>query len=88
MLATIRIRIFGLPDCCPKIKIYRNVNLLLFCADVSLSLMLREQRRLSVFENRVLRKTVGPEREEVTGNRENYKMRSLIICTPNPILFG
>jgi hypothetical protein len=28
---------------------------------------LREERRLMVFENRVLRKILGPERDEVTG---------------------
>jgi hypothetical protein len=31
------------------------------------SLTLREERRLRVFENRVLRKVVGPKRDEVTG---------------------
>jgi hypothetical protein len=31
------------------------------------SLMLREERRLRVFDNMVLRKTFGPERDEVTG---------------------
>jgi hypothetical protein len=28
---------------------------------------LREERRLRVFENRVLRKIVGPKKDEVTG---------------------
>ena len=31
------------------------------------SLILREERRLRVFENRVLRKVLGPKRDEVTG---------------------
>jgi hypothetical protein len=31
------------------------------------SLTLREERRLRVFENRVLRRVFGPKREEVTG---------------------
>jgi len=31
------------------------------------SLTLREERRLKVFENRVLRKVFGPKRDEVTG---------------------
>jgi hypothetical protein len=52
------------------------------------SLTLREERRLRVFENRVLRGVFGPERDEVTGNGENYIMRSLMICTPYPILCG
>jgi hypothetical protein len=37
---------------------------------------LKEERRLRVFENRVLRRIFGPKREEVTGNGENYIMRS------------
>jgi hypothetical protein len=40
------------------------------------SLTLREERRLRVFENRVLRRIFGPKRDEVTGNGENYIMRS------------
>jgi hypothetical protein len=40
------------------------------------SLILKEERRLRVFENRVLRRIFGPKREEVTGNGENYIMRS------------
>jgi hypothetical protein len=32
-----------------------------------------------VFENRVLRRIFGPKRDEVTGNGENYIMRSLMI---------
>jgi hypothetical protein len=31
------------------------------------SLTLREERRLRVFENRVLRSVFGPKRDEVTG---------------------
>jgi len=42
-----------------------------------------------VFENRVLRAILGPKRDEVTGGgRENYVMRSLIICTAHLIFFG
>jgi hypothetical protein len=43
---------------------------------------LREERRL-----RVLRRIFGAERDEVTGNGENYIMRSLMICTFHPVLF-
>jgi len=49
---------------------------------------LREEHRLRVYENRVLRRIFGPKRDEVRGNRENYIMRSLMICTAHPILFG
>ena len=51
------------------------------------SFTLRDERRLRVSENRVLR-SFGPKRDEVTREwRENYTIRSLMICT-HPILFG
>jgi hypothetical protein len=37
------------------------------------SVTLREEHRLRVFENRVLRKISGPEREKVTGQRRLHK---------------
>jgi len=49
---------------------------------------LREERRLRVFENRVLRRVFGPKRDEVTGNGENYIMRSLVFYTAHPVFFG
>jgi hypothetical protein len=48
---------------------------------------LREERRLRVFENRVLRRVFGPKRGEVTVEWRNF-MRSFMICTPHPILYG
>jgi hypothetical protein len=47
-----------------KIKIYKTV-VLYGCE--TLSLMLREEHRLRLFENRVLRRIFGPKRDEVTG---------------------
>ena len=44
-----------------------NLNLLFFYGCETWSLALREERRLRVFENRVLRKLFGPKRDEVTG---------------------
>jgi hypothetical protein len=41
-----------------------------------------------VFENRVLRKIFGPNREEVTGTGGNYVMRSFMVFTPHQILSG
>jgi hypothetical protein len=49
---------------------------------------LREERRLRVLENRALRRIFGIKGDEVTGGGENYIMRSLMIYTPHPILFG
>jgi hypothetical protein len=44
-------------------------------------LTLREEHRLRVFENMVLRRVLGPKRDEVTGERENCIMRGFLICT-------
>jgi hypothetical protein len=41
------------------------------------SLALREQHRLRVFENRVLRRIFVPKRDEVTGELHNEKLRDL-----------
>jgi hypothetical protein len=44
------------------------------------SLALGKEHRLRVFENRVLRRTVGPKRDEVTGEwrkLHNVKLRDL-----------
>ena len=51
-----------------KIKIYRTIILpVVLYGCESWSLKLREERRLGVFENRVLRRVFGPKRDEVTG---------------------
>ena len=51
-----------------KIKIYRTIILpMVLYGCETWSLTLREERRLMVFENRVLRKVYGPKRDEVTG---------------------
>jgi hypothetical protein len=52
------------------------------------SLTLREERRLRVFESRVLRRILGPKRDKVIGVGEKYVMKSLMKCTPHQILFG
>jgi hypothetical protein len=72
-----------------KIKIYRIIILtVVLYGCEAWSLTLREERRLKAFENRVLRRVLGPKRDEVTGEWRNYIMRSLMICTPYPILCG
>jgi hypothetical protein len=45
-----------------------------------LVLTLREDNRLRVFENRVLRRIFGPKRDEVTGVGENCIMRNFKTC--------
>ena len=72
-----------------KIKIYRTIILpdVLYGRE-NWSLTLMEERRLRAFENRVLRRVFGPKRDEITGNGENYIMRSLVIFIPYPIMCG
>jgi hypothetical protein len=43
---------------------------------------LREEHKLRVFENRVLRKMFGPRRDKATGVGEDYITRSIMLCTP------
>jgi hypothetical protein len=41
-----------------------------------------------MFEKRVLRRIFGPKTDKVQGSGENCIMRSLMTCTPHPVLFG
>jgi hypothetical protein len=52
-----------------------------------MSLTLREERRLRVFENRVLRRVFGPKRDEVAGERRKLHNKELndLYCSPNTI---
>ena len=57
---------FSVQNC--KVKVYRTVILpVVMYGCETWSLTLREERRLRVFENRVLRRIYGPKRDEVTG---------------------
>jgi hypothetical protein len=51
-----------------QFKIYKTIILpVVLCGCEPWSLTLREEHRLRVFENRVLRRIFGPKRDEVTG---------------------
>jgi hypothetical protein len=51
-----------------KVKIYRTIILpVILYGSATWSLTLREEHRLRVFENRVLRRIFGPKRDDVTG---------------------
>ena len=69
-----------------KITIYRTVILpvVLFGCE-TWSLTLREERKLRVFENRVLRKIFGPRRDEVTGECRRLHNEELndLYSSPN-----
>jgi len=72
-----------------KIKIYRTIILLVVLYGCETwSLTLRGERKLRVFENMVLWRIFGPRRDDVTENGEDCITRSLMICTPHPILCG
>jgi len=69
-----------------KIKIYRTVILpfVLYGCE-TWSLTLREERRLRVFENRVLRRVFGSKRDKVTGEWRKLHNEELndLYCLPN-----
>ena len=51
-----------------KVKVYRTIILpVVLYGYETWSLTLREEHRLRVFENRVLRRIFGPKRDAVTG---------------------
>jgi hypothetical protein len=68
-------------------KIYRAVILPVLYGCEARPLTLREEHRLRVFENRVLRKIFGRKRDEVTGDWEDYITSSFMVCT-HQILFS
>jgi hypothetical protein len=62
-----------------KIRIYETIILpVVLYGCETWSLTLREECRLRVFENRVLRRIFGPKRDEVTG--EWRKLRNEELC--------
>ena len=69
-----------------KSKIHRNIILrvVLYGCEIW-SLTLREEHRLRVFENRVLRRIFGPKRDGVTGEWKKLHNEELndLYCSPN-----
>jgi PAS domain-containing protein len=68
-----------------KIKIYRNIILpvVLYGCD-TWSLTVRDERRLIVFENRVLRRIFGPTRDEVLGEWRKLHNKELNDLSSSP----
>ena len=88
MLNIIRCRIFlssSLLSKNLKIKIYRTIILpVVLYGCETWSLTIREERRLRVFEGRVLRRVFGPKRDEVTGERRKLHIEELNdLYSPN-----
>jgi hypothetical protein len=48
---------------------------------------LREERRLRVFENRVLLRIFGPKKDEKTRKWRKLHNEEINDCTPHPTLF-
>jgi hypothetical protein len=81
MLAIIHSKIFCLPVSYkkPKIKIYKTLILpVVLYGCETWSLALREEQRLGVFENRVLKRIFGPKRDEDGSWR---KLRNDELCS-------
>ena len=90
MLAIIWCIIFCLSVCYPKIWRWRYTELYFACflyGCETWSLTLREERRLRVFEDRVLRRIFGPKRDEVTGECRKSQNEELtdLYCSPHII---
>jgi hypothetical protein len=71
-----------------KIKVYRNIILpVVLCGCETWSPTVREKRRLTVFENRVLGRIFGPKRDEVTGEWKRLHSKELyaLYSSPNNI---
>jgi len=71
-----------------KIKIYRTIILtVVLYGCETWSLTLREERRLRVFENRVLR-IFGPKRDEVTGKWRTLHNKELNPFQPRDAIWN
>jgi len=69
-----------------KIKIYSTIILpVVLYGCETWSLTLREERKLRVFENKVLRRIFGPKRDEVTGEWRKLHNKELndLYCSTN-----
>jgi hypothetical protein len=68
-----------------KIKIYRTIIFpVVLYGCKTWSIILREERGLSVSENRVLRKILGTQRDEVRGERRKQHNEELNDLYPSP----
>ena len=72
-----------------KIKIYRTIifPVVLYGCE-TWSLTLREERRLRVFENRVLMRVFGPKRDDLTWEWRKLRNEELNDLYSYPILCG
>ena len=52
------------------------------------SLTVRQECRLRVFENKVLRRLSGPKTDEITREQKNCITMTFMLCTSHQISFG
>jgi hypothetical protein len=72
-----------------KIKIYKTIILpVVLYGCESWSLTLKEECRLRVFENKVLRRIFGPKRDEVTGEWKRLHNKELHALYSSPNIIG
>jgi hypothetical protein len=68
-----------------KVKIYKTIILpVVLYGCETWSLTLREENRLRVFENRILRRVFGPKRDEVAGEWRKLHNEELYILYSSP----
>jgi hypothetical protein len=68
------------------IRVYKTIILpIVLNGCETWSFALREEYRLKVFENRLLKRIFGPKRDEMAGGWRNCIMRSFIACTLHQI---
>lgn len=87
-------RILSRIICLPfAVQIYKRLKFsvlsfcLLFCMGVGCK-TLHEVHRISVFQNRVVRRIFQPTKAKVTDDSINSIVRRFVICTPHGIGFG
>jgi hypothetical protein len=69
-----------------NIKIHSNIIFLVVLYGCGAwSLTMREERRLWVCENRVLRRLYGPKRDDITGEWRKLHNEELTDCNPHQI---
>jgi hypothetical protein len=91
MLIIIRFRISCLPVCYPKVQrlIYKRTIILsvVLYGFLYWFLTLKEENRMRIFENTVLRRMFRPKRDEVTGEwrRLHDEERNDLYSSPNII---
>jgi hypothetical protein len=70
-----------------KVKIYKTIILpVVLYGCETWSLMIREEHKLRVFENRVLRRIFGPKRHEVTGEWRKLHNKELHNLYSSPAI--